>query len=284
MRYGDGKPGAVHPTTYLIKTGWRCCSSVVDEVEMTKKCVASVSTETVSTIDEAAVEEGPKVQVKFVLQKECEFGQGFYVVGNDPLLGNWNPGSAVPMDWEDGHIWSVDMDLPLGKQFEFKFILTGPDGEVEWQPGPNRFVETVEGILPLVMAESWDCANGDTFVEPPEVSDRANGAAFVEALEVSDGATVEAVSVEAPELSDGVTGEALSRTTPQLSGVADFQKGAEEEVAAQLEGKVGDLDEKPPLSVSESGESSATASEIPLAASALAAVAVEAAPVNDNAV
>ena len=47
--------------------------------------------------------------MKLVLEKACRFGEGFYVVGNHPVLGDWNVDAAVPMDWSEGHIWSAEV-------------------------------------------------------------------------------------------------------------------------------------------------------------------------------
>lgn len=47
--------------------------------------------------------------MKFVLQKRCEFGQQFLVVGDDEVLGAWNPKVALPMQWSDGHIWTKEL-------------------------------------------------------------------------------------------------------------------------------------------------------------------------------
>jgi Starch binding domain len=52
------------------------------------------------------------VRVRFVLQKECVFGERFYLVGDDPLFGRWNPSNGIPLDWSDGHIWSAQLVRP----------------------------------------------------------------------------------------------------------------------------------------------------------------------------
>lgn len=49
------------------------------------------------------------MHVKFQLQKECSFGQQFLIVGDDPILGSWDPERAIPMDWSDGNVWSVEL-------------------------------------------------------------------------------------------------------------------------------------------------------------------------------
>ena len=47
------------------------------------------------------------VRVKFVLQKQCAFGEQFLVVGDDPALGLWDPTQATALDWSEGHVWTV---------------------------------------------------------------------------------------------------------------------------------------------------------------------------------
>ena len=47
--------------------------------------------------------------MKLVLEKECHFGERLYVVGNHPILGDWNVDEAIPMDWSEGHIWTTEV-------------------------------------------------------------------------------------------------------------------------------------------------------------------------------
>lgn len=148
---------------------WVCNASLEQEAT-SEESFLSRTEETIVTADTVAVEEGPTVQVKFVLQKQCHFGERFNVVGNDPLFGNWNPESAIAMEWAEGHIWSAEVNVPVGKRIEFKFVLTGENEEIEWQPGPNRFFETVEDISPLIVAELWDSADEEAPIELPEES------------------------------------------------------------------------------------------------------------------
>lgn len=53
------------------------------------------------------VPDAKTVRVKFVLEKECAFGEHFLVVGDDPALGFWDPAKAVALDWSEGHVWTV---------------------------------------------------------------------------------------------------------------------------------------------------------------------------------
>ncbi|XP_061963399.1 uncharacterized protein LOC133688036 [Populus nigra] len=102
--------------------------------------------------------ESKTVRVKFQLQKECSFGEQFTIVGDDPLLGLWDPGSVIPLNWSDEHLWTVELDLPVGKSFQFKFILKGIGGGICWQPGPDRVLQTQETDNTIVVREDWEDA------------------------------------------------------------------------------------------------------------------------------
>ncbi|KAI3419225.1 CBM20 domain-containing protein [Psidium guajava] len=99
-----------------------------------------------------------KVHVRFQLQRECQFGEQFLVVGDDPALGSWDPSSAVSLDWSDGHIWSVELDIPTGRDIRFKFILRQRDGEILWQPDPDRILQILDTDKTITIYEDWENA------------------------------------------------------------------------------------------------------------------------------
>lgn len=39
------------------------------------------------------------------------------VVGNEPVIGMWNPSKAIPMKWSQGNIWTVELVSTLSIQF-----------------------------------------------------------------------------------------------------------------------------------------------------------------------
>lgn len=49
------------------------------------------------------------MRVRFVLQKQCGFGEQFLIVGDDPVLASWKPSDGVPLNWSDGHVWAVEL-------------------------------------------------------------------------------------------------------------------------------------------------------------------------------
>ncbi|KAJ4835041.1 hypothetical protein Tsubulata_012834 [Turnera subulata] len=96
------------------------------------------------------------VRVRIQLEKECAFGEKFFLVGDDPMFGFWDPENAIPLTWSDGHIWNVELDVPIGKPIQFKFILKGVNGELLWQPDPDRIIHTWETENTIVVIEDWE--------------------------------------------------------------------------------------------------------------------------------
>lgn len=121
-------------------------------------CVSS-KTQVDFGIENAETEERYKsstVHVKFLLLKECVFGEQFLIVGDDPMFGLWDPESAVPLNWSEGHLWTVELDIPVGKSIQFKFILKDASGEIVWQPGADRVFQTWETKNTITVSEDWE--------------------------------------------------------------------------------------------------------------------------------
>ncbi|GMG98328.1 hypothetical protein Nepgr_000168 [Nepenthes gracilis] len=98
------------------------------------------------------------VHLKFQLQMDCQFGERFLVVGDDPILGSWNPSDAVPMMWSDDNKWSVELDMPVDKPIQYKFLLRKITGDVVWQPGPDRTFHPWEAKSVVTVHEDWENA------------------------------------------------------------------------------------------------------------------------------
>ncbi|KAK2378914.1 Carbohydrate-binding fold [Trifolium repens] len=110
------------------------------------------------------------VRVEFQLLKDCDFGEQFLIVGDDPMLGSWNPLDALPLTWSDGHIWTVDLDMPAGKSIQYKFILKGKEGDIIWQPGSDRILPTWETVNRIIVCEDWENAELQKIVEENRLS------------------------------------------------------------------------------------------------------------------
>lgn len=60
--------------------------------------------------------------------------------------------------------------MPVGRLVEFKFILKAQTGEILWQPGPNRSLETWETNKTIRICEDWDNADLQMMIEEDFVS------------------------------------------------------------------------------------------------------------------
>ena len=91
--------------------------------------------------------EGEKVRVSFRVDFLAGEGEEIRLAGSHADLGNWSVSQAPAMKVGDGDergIWSVEVELPAGGVYEYKYVLvTKGEGITKvWQPGPNL-------VLPL---------------------------------------------------------------------------------------------------------------------------------------
>ncbi|WP_405891932.1 alpha-amylase family glycosyl hydrolase [Streptomyces sp. NBC_01527] len=74
----------------------------------------------------------------FGVNATTQFGQNIYVVGNQSVLGNWNTDSALKLDPATYPVWKLDVSMPAGTSFEYKYIRKDASGGVTWESGANR--------------------------------------------------------------------------------------------------------------------------------------------------
>ncbi|XP_074366748.1 uncharacterized protein LOC141707466 [Apium graveolens] len=112
------------------------------------------------------ISQSKTVRVRFQLQRECSFGQQFHIVGDDRVLGQWDPSGAVSFNWSDGHVWTTtELDVPIEKCIKFKIILKEGPENIVWQPGPDRILQTWETENILTICEDWDSADCQKILE-----------------------------------------------------------------------------------------------------------------------
>ena len=51
---------------------------------------------------------------------QVSFGESHKVVGGHPSLGDWDVSNAPQMQWNDGNVWTLEVQLPEGSDIEFK--------------------------------------------------------------------------------------------------------------------------------------------------------------------
>ena len=110
------------------------------------------------------------VKVTFRVHKCCEFGKQVGVVGSLPGLGSWDATQAFTLEWNDGHIWSGSVVIPLDQLLmtpsvsshciEYKYVVQSSSNPtqapVEWMPGENLHVPSLEyGTTSLTVQDTW---------------------------------------------------------------------------------------------------------------------------------
>lgn len=117
-----------------------------------------------------------EVSVEIELKREVAFGEEHRVVGGCGPLGDWNVGSALKLQWNDGHVWKASVKLPTGKPIEFKCIRVSKDNVV-WEDGENRKVQlSTDGADDMKIVCKWGRTKETTpatFVASPSFSDAA---------------------------------------------------------------------------------------------------------------
>jgi len=53
-----------------------------------------------------------KVRLTFRIPYRTAFGQDVAMVGSTDTLGNWDPQRGVGMQWSEGDVWYVDLEVP----------------------------------------------------------------------------------------------------------------------------------------------------------------------------
>ncbi|MFF0286054.1 carbohydrate-binding module family 20 domain-containing protein [Streptomyces sp. NPDC005262] len=74
----------------------------------------------------------------FGVNATTQLGQNIYVTGNQSALGNWNTDSALKLDPATYPIWKLDVSMPAGTSFEYKYVRKDASGAVTWESGANR--------------------------------------------------------------------------------------------------------------------------------------------------
>ncbi|MFJ7056593.1 carbohydrate-binding module family 20 domain-containing protein [Streptomyces microflavus] len=82
-------------------------------------------------------------------------GQNIYVTGDQAALGNWNPASALKLDPATYPVWKLDVNLPAGTSFAYKYVRKDASGNVTWESGANRTATVPSSGKVTLTADVW---------------------------------------------------------------------------------------------------------------------------------
>lgn len=83
-----------------------------------------------------------KVQLRFRLDHQVEFGEHIAVLGSAKELGSWK--KNIMMDWTENG-WIGELELQSSETLEYKFVIVGKHKNMLWENGSNRILKLPEG-------------------------------------------------------------------------------------------------------------------------------------------
>ena len=92
--------------------GWDCISTLFNTERGMLSCMQSRGA---PGFDVFTVHGSPLVH-----HMQVSFGESHKVVGGHPSLGDWDVSNAPQMQWNDGNVWTLEVQLPAGSDIEFK--------------------------------------------------------------------------------------------------------------------------------------------------------------------
>ncbi|MFD8894252.1 carbohydrate-binding module family 20 domain-containing protein [Streptomyces sp. NPDC059566] len=81
-------------------------------------------------------------------------GQNIYVTGDRAELGSWNTAGALKLDPAAYPVWKLDVTLPAGTAFSYKYLRKDAAGNVTWESGANR-TATVPASGKVTLTDTW---------------------------------------------------------------------------------------------------------------------------------
>ncbi|KAK9802867.1 hypothetical protein WJX72_002038 [[Myrmecia] bisecta] len=114
--------------------------------------------------------------VRFWLTFHAEYGQRLRVVGSHEHLGAWQLIDGPELHWSDGDRWHVDVQLPAGSVYEYKYVLLEGNGThaIAWQRGNNSVLALKHDEAEVEVYDNWGGQPGAAVVAGGHASTREN--------------------------------------------------------------------------------------------------------------
>ena len=79
-------------------------------------------------------------KIIFSIRYNTTFGEEIGILGSLPILGNWNQNGIFHLNWNNGNIWTGEINIDNLSDFEFKFIISSNGNVKRWENGDNNKV------------------------------------------------------------------------------------------------------------------------------------------------
>lgn len=128
----SGQPRALVPSSWISGSG--LCGSTTTSTTLTTTTAGPTPTTTCVS--------ATSVPVFFKEIVTTSYGESVYLTGSISQLGSWTPANGVALSaaryTDANHQWDVTVSLPVGVEFEYKFVKKTTSGSFVWESDPNR--------------------------------------------------------------------------------------------------------------------------------------------------
>lgn len=78
-----------------------------------------------------------------------------FVVGAGPQLGHWKPSEGLGPLSRSASGWKLSAEFPADSVQEYKLVVVGPNGEIRWEQGENRYLLVNESAQTHEVQGNW---------------------------------------------------------------------------------------------------------------------------------
>ncbi|KAJ5951513.1 Six-hairpin glycosidase [Penicillium vulpinum] len=149
--------------TYITatNTAWPATltSGAGGSVTTTKTPGGTATTTTTTTTTACTVP--TSVSVTFNVIATTVYGENIKLAGSISQLGTWAPASAIALSASSyttsNHLWFVNVALPAGSTFSYKYIRVSSSGAITWESDPNLSytVPAQCGTNSVTISDTW---------------------------------------------------------------------------------------------------------------------------------
>jgi 4-alpha-glucanotransferase len=98
------------------------------------------------------------MKIDFYLRFHTKFGQSLAITGNLPVLGNGEPGGALPMSFLSDELWqaSIEIDPSETETLQYRYIFIDEKGVSEKEAEKERIVEIKKAKHDFLLVDTWN--------------------------------------------------------------------------------------------------------------------------------
>ena len=117
-----------------------------------------------------------QIKISFHLKYKTHFGQGIYIYGNHPLLGNNKIEQAVPLVYLNNDYWVLHLNInpaAINDKIVYHYFIQNADGTKTFDTGNDKFLTLSKtSVNDIVIIDSWNFTGykENTFYTSPFVN------------------------------------------------------------------------------------------------------------------